>query len=187
MKYLIAGLGNFGLEYQNTRHNIGFMILDAMAKASNFAFKDKRYAFKAEFKYKGRIFVLIKPTTYMNRSGLAVNYWQKKEKIGIENTLVVLDDIDLPFGKLRIKPKGSDGTHNGLINISQVIASRDYPRLRFGIGNEFLKGRQIQHVLGEWTEEEEKALPERINIAIEMIKSFGTIGVNFTMNQYNNK
>lgn len=187
MKFLIAGLGNIGDEYANTRHNIGFIVLDALAGASNAFFKTDRLASVAEIKFKGRTFVLIKPSTYMNLSGKAVNYWMQAEKIPVENLLVVTDDIALPFGKLRMKGKGSDGGHNGLKSIQETLGTTDYARLRFGIGSEFSKGRQVEYVLGEWSGEERKALPERINLAADMIKSFGAIGLQLTMTNYNNK
>ncbi len=185
MKYLIVGLGNIGDKYAETRHNIGFKILDALAEASNITFKDKRYGFVTEFKYKSRIFVLLKPNTFMNLSGLAVNYWLKKEKITIENCLILVDDLALPFGKLRLRPKGGDAGHNGLANIQQVLGHSNYARLRFGIGSDFPKGLQIDYVLGEWGSEERKELPEKIEKAIEIVKSFGTIGLQYTMNQFN--
>ncbi len=187
MKYLIAGLGNIGPEYKNTRHNIGFQILDALAGASNIVFNDRRYGFVAEYKFKGRTFILLKPTTYMNLSGRAVNYWMQKEKIPLENTLVLVDDIALPFGTVRLKAKGSPGGHNGLKNISDVLGTNDYPRLRFGIGDEFHQGFQVDYVLSDWSREEEKELPEKIDNCIEIIKSFGTIGVERTMNIYNKR
>lgn len=187
MKYLIAGLGNIGEDYKNTRHNIGFNVLDALAGASNISFQDKRYAYIAEYKFKGRSFILIKPTTYVNRSGRAINYWLQKQKIPVERMLVIVDDISLPFGNLRLRPKGGDAGHNGLININYILGHQNYARLRFGIGNEFGPGQQVNYVLGKWNEEEEKALPEQIDLAIEIIKSFGTIGLERTMNQYNSK
>lgn len=187
MKYLIAGLGNFGKEYQNTRHNIGFRILDALAGASNIVFSDGRYGFVAEYKYKARSFVLLKPTTYMNLSGKAVNYWLQKEKIPVENLLVLVDDIALPFGALRLKAKGSDGGHNGLKSIIQVIGSQEYARLRFGIGNDFRPGFQADYVLSEWSKEEEKELPEKIDTCIGIIQNFGTVGIERTMNFFNTK
>jgi len=187
LKYLIVGLGNVGDEYQHTRHNIGFEILDALAKASNICFTDKRYGFVSEYKFKGRNFVLLKPSTYVNLSGKAVNYWLQKENIPIENLLIILDDIALPLGTIRLRSKGSNGGHNGLKSIDEVLGRQDYARLRFGIGNEFPKGYQVDYVLGEWTADEKKKLDERIPIVIEMIKSFGTIGVQRTMTQYNNK
>jgi len=187
LKYLIVGLGNIGAEYHNTRHNIGFKILDAWVSASNSCFNDKRYGFISEIKFKARNFVLLKPSTYMNRSGLAVNYWLKQTKVPIENLLIITDDLALPFGKLRLKPKGSDGGHNGLKSIQQVIGTTQYARLRFGVGNEFSRGQQIDYVLGEWADEENAILAERIDTAIEIAKSFGTIGLELTMNQFNNK
>ena len=187
MKYLIAGLGNIGDEYAHTRHNIGFDVLDALAKASNISFEDKRYAFKAELKYKSRILILIKPTTFMNLSGKAINYWLQKEQISIENLLVIVDDLALPFGTLRLKPKGSDGGHNGLFDINQVLGRQDYARLRFGIGNQFNKGQQVDYVLSIWDDEEQKLLTSRIEIAGDIVKTFVTIGLERTMTAYNNK
>lgn len=185
MKYLIAGLGNIGQEYENTRHNIGFRILDALAGASNIVFGDSRYGFVTEMKFKARTFVLLKPTTYVNLSGRAVNYWLKKENIPLSNLFVVVDDIALPFGTIRIKAKGSDGGHNGLRNISEVLGTNQYARLRFGIGDNFSRGRQVDYVLGKWTAEEEKELPFLIDKSMEAIKSFGTIGIERTMNFFN--
>ncbi|MBN2261678.1 MAG: aminoacyl-tRNA hydrolase [Prolixibacteraceae bacterium] len=188
MKYLVVGLGNIGDEYKNTRHNVGFTILDALAGASNIVFDvNKRYGAVAEYKFKGRTFILLKPSTYMNLSGNAVRYWMQKEKIPLENLLILVDDIALPFGKLRVRGKGGDAGHNGLKNINQVLGSSNYARVRFGIGNEFNQGQQIDYVLGEWDNEEQSKLPERIDAAIEIIKSFGTVGLERTMNQFNNK
>ena len=187
MKYLIAGLGNIGLEYKNTRHNIGFQILDALAGASNIAFNDKRYGFVSEYKYKGRTFLLLKPTTYVNLSGRAVNYWLQKEKIPVEKLLVLTDDISLPFGLLRLRPAGGDAGHNGLNNISNILGHNNYARLRFGIGSEFSKGAQVNYVLGKWTNEEEKQLSELVDKSVEIIRSFGTIGIKRTMNLFNRK
>jgi PTH1 family peptidyl-tRNA hydrolase len=187
MKYLIAGLGNIGTEYENTRHNIGFKVLDRLAQQENISFKTERLAAVAEWKFKARNFILIKPTTYMNLSGNAVRYWLTAEKLKPENLLVITDDIALPFGKIRIRAKGSDGGHNGLKNINEVLQTQEYARIRFGVGNEFSKGRQVDYVLGNWSVEEEKQLPERIDVMIEAIKSFGTIGLERTMNFYNNK
>lgn len=187
MKYLIAGLGNIGKEYENTRHNIGFKILDALAGASNISFSDSRYGFVAEMKFKARTFILLRPTTYMNLSGRAVNYWLKAENIPIENMLVLVDDIALPFGTIRIKAKGSDGGHNGLRNIQDVLGRNDYARLRFGIGDNFHKGTQIDYVLGQWSREEEKELPFLIDQCMDAVKSFGTIGIERTMNVFNTK
>jgi len=187
MKYLIAGLGNIGPEYKNTRHNIGFQILDALAEASNISFNDKRYGFVAEYKFKARTFVLLKPTTFMNLSGRAVNYWLQKEKIDIKNMLVLVDDLALPFGTLRVRAKGGAGGHNGLENINQVLGRNDYARLRFGIGDDFHRGHQVNYVLGDWGREEKKELPFKFNDSIDIIKSFGTIGVERTMNIHNKK
>jgi PTH1 family peptidyl-tRNA hydrolase len=187
MKYLVAGLGNIGNEYAHTRHNIGFDILDALAGASNISFKDKRYGFVSEMKYRARTFVLLKPSTFMNLSGNAIRYWLRKEKLPVENLLVVVDDIALPFGTLRMRAKGGDAGHNGLNHIQTILGTTRYARLRFGIGNDFYSGQQVDYVLSEWTEEQEKALPERIEMAGEIIKSFGVIGLERTMNMYNNK
>jgi peptidyl-tRNA hydrolase, PTH1 family len=187
VKYLIAGLGNIGPEYKNTRHNIGFQILDALASASNISFNDKRYGFVAEYNYKARTFLLLKPTTYMNLSGRAVNFWLQKENIPVENLLVLVDDLALPFGTIRIRAKGSEGGHNGLKNISQVLGRNDYARLRFGIGDNFHKGLQVDYVLSEWSKEEQKELPGKIDECIEIVNSFGTIGIERTMNFFNKK
>lgn len=187
MKYLIAGLGNIGAEYKNTRHNIGFQILDALAGASNISFNDKRYGFVAEYKYKARTFILLKPATYMNLSGRAVAYWLQKEDIEISNLLVLVDDLALPFGTIRVRAKGGAGGHNGLENINQVLGRNDYARLRFGIGDNFHKGFQVDYVLGEWSREEQKELPAKIDTCIEIIQSFGTIGTERTMNFFNKK
>ena len=186
MKYLIVGLGNIGSEYTNTRHNIGFMVLDAFAKASNAVFEDRRYGFVAQTRLKNRSLRLLKPSTYMNLSGNAVRYWLQKEKIENQNLLVVVDDLSLPFGTLRLKPKGSDAGHNGLRHIQGLIG-QDYPRLRFGIGNDFPKGAQIDYVLNAFTEEEKLLLPTRIDTAVEVIRTFCLEGVDAAMNQYNNK
>ena len=185
MKYLIVGLGNIGEEYRNTRHNIGFTVLDAMAEASNTVFTDRRYGEVTSVKYKGREFILLKPSTYMNLSGNAVSYWLKKEKIPVENMLVIVDDLALPLGNIRMRPKGSDGGHNGLSHVNAVLGTDDYSRIRVGIGNNFSRGRQRNYVLGTWTEEETDLLKERIAIVIEMIKSFGTIGTGLTMTAFN--
>jgi len=186
-KSLIVGLGNIGAEYANTRHNIGFQILDALAKASSISFSSDRYGDRAEFKWKGRPFVLIKPSTYMNLSGKAVNYWLQKEKVPVSQLLVVTDDLALPFGKLRLKGKGSDGGHNGLKHIQQTLGHPNYARLRFGVGNEFAKGKQVDYVLGEWDSEESAQLDKRVELASEIIKSFGTAGLPRTMNDFNNR
>ena len=187
MKYLVAGLGNIGTEYAGTRHNIGFTVLDALAEASNAVFTPSRYGSVAEVKFKGRTLVLLKPSTYMNLSGKAVSYWLQKEKIPLENMFVVVDDIALPFGTIRIRGKGSDGGHNGLKNINAVLGTDNYARLRFGIGGDFPKGFQVDYVLGEWTAEEKKDMPARLTAAGEAIKSFATIGLERTMNFHNKK
>jgi len=187
LKYLIAGIGNIGAEYSGTRHNIGFTILDALASASNTTFKDSRLACSANLKYKSRIFVLIKPSTYVNLSGRAVLYWMKKEKVPVDRLLVVVDDLALPFGTLRLRPHGGDGGHNGLAHINQILGTQHYARLRFGIGNEFFPGSQVRHVLGEWSDEETDGLADRIKVANDIILSFGVIGVERTMNLFNNR
>jgi peptidyl-tRNA hydrolase, PTH1 family len=185
MKYLIVGLGNIGEEYKNTRHNIGFTVLDAMAMASNISFTDKRYGALCEYRFKGRDLILLKPSTYMNLSGNAVNYWLKKENIPLENMLVVVDDLALPLGSIRLRPKGSDGGHNGLSHISTVLATTEYARIRIGIGSSFRKGAQIDFVLGTWTQEEKKFMEERTAIVIEMIRSFAFAGLELTMTAFN--
>ncbi|MBQ8607050.1 MAG: aminoacyl-tRNA hydrolase [Bacteroidaceae bacterium] len=187
MKYLIVGLGNIGEEYRNTRHNIGFNVLDALAKASNIVFEDKRYGAVATLSLKGRQLILLKPSTYMNLSGNAVRYWMQQEKIPLENLLIVVDDLALPFGALRLKPKGSDAGHNGLKHIAATLGTQAYTRLRFGIGNDFPRGHQIDFVLGQFTEDDMKIMDDRIAIAIDIIKSFCLAGVAITMNQYNKK
>ncbi|MDR0413349.1 MAG: aminoacyl-tRNA hydrolase [Dysgonamonadaceae bacterium] len=187
MKYLIAGLGNIGREYEKTRHNIGFMILDALSEASNVVFADHRYGAKAGLRVKNKQLVLLKPSTYMNLSGNAVRYWLQKENIPIENLLVLVDDLALPFGSLRLKPKGSDAGHNGLKHIQDTLGTTQYNRLRFGIGNSFPQGSQVDYVLAHFTGEEQQQLPERIAKAIEIIKSFCLAGIEITMNQFNNK
>jgi peptidyl-tRNA hydrolase, PTH1 family len=186
-KFLIVGLGNIGEEYEHTRHNIGFSILDAIAQTNNLKFTSDRLAAVAEYKFKGKTLVLIKPSTYMNLSGKAVNYWLQAEKIAKENLLVLTDDLALPFGSVRMKGKGSDGGHNGLKNIQEILTTSEYARLRFGVGNEFSKGKQIDYVLGKWSEEEKKTLNARIELAIEMIQGFAAIGLQRTMSAYNNK
>lgn len=187
MKYLIVGLGNIGAEYANTRHNIGFNVLDALAEASNAVFTTARYGDVAETRYKGRTLVLLKPSTYMNLSGKAVRYWLDAEKIPRENLLVISDDIALPFGTLRLRPKGSAGGHNGLKNIAELLNSEEYARMRFGVGGDFPRGHQVDYVLGEWTEEERKAMPERIKVFVDAIRSFATVGCSMTMNFFNKK
>lgn len=187
MKYLIVGLGNIGSEYSKTRHNIGFDILDAFAEASNIVFTDARYGAISEVKLKGRILKLLKPSTYMNLSGNAVRYWLQKEKISVENLLIIVDDLAIPFGSLRIRAKGSDGGHNGLKHINELLGTNNYARLRFGIGSNFSKGNQINYVLGEWTDEENISLNKMYDICNEIIKSFVFLGVDRTMNLHNKK
>lgn len=186
-KFLIVGLGNIGEEYANTRHNIGFTVLDTIAKENNIPFSTDRLADIAKIKFKGKTLVLIKPSTYMNLSGKAVNYWMQAEKITLENILVITDDIALPLGTLRMKGKGSDGGHNGLKNIQETLNTTEYARLRFGVGNEFSKGRQVDFVLGKWDTDEEKLIEPRIKIAVEMVQAFANIGLQRTMTAYNNK
>lgn len=186
-KYLVVGLGNPGDEYAGTRHNTGFMVLDALAKASNIVFEDKRYGFIAEMSVKGRKVYLLKPTTYMNLSGNAVRYWMNKENIALERLLVVVDDLSLPLGGLRLKASGSDGGHNGLRNIQSVIGTQQYARLRVGIGNDFPRGMQIDWVLGKYDEDDLKTLSPSIDTAVEMIKSFVLAGIDITMNQFNKR
>ena len=187
MKYLIVGLGNIGSEYHETRHNIGFMILDAFAKASNITFETKRYGDVAETRLKNQQLVLLKPSTYMNLSGNAVKYWMDKEKIPLENILILVDDLVLPLGAIRIKGKGSDAGHNGLKNIAAMLGTQNYSRLRFGIGNDFPRGGQIDFVLSHFSPEEKTLLESRMEIAVEAMKSFCLSGLNFTMNNFNNK
>ena len=187
MKYLIVGLGNPGSKYEETRHNIGFKVVEAFAKECNTNFEGKKLGDLALAKYKGRQIYLLKPNTFMNLSGKAVNYWLQSEKIPIENLLIITDDIALPFGKLRMKGKGSDGGHNGLKDIQATLNTTDYARLRFGVGNDFAKGRQADYVLGQWTKEEVLNLPERISISTEFIKSFATQGLELTMTNWNGK
>lgn len=185
MKALIVGLGNPGKEYEFTRHNIGFLILDNFSNKENLSWKVERYASVTTFRIKGRELILIKPSTYMNLSGKAVKYWMEKEKISLESLLVLCDDISLPFGKIRIRSKGSDGGHNGLLSIIESLGTENFSRLRFGIGNDFPKGMQVEYVLGKWKEEELKELPKKIDICIEAIISFVLIGIDKTMNIYN--
>lgn len=186
-KYLIVGLGNVGQEYDLTRHNTGFMVLDAFAKASNIVFDDRRYGFVAETSLRGRKVFLLKPSTFMNLSGNAVRYWLAKEKIDVERMLVVVDDLALPLGSLRLKASGSNAGHNGLGNIQSVLGTERYCRLRVGIGNDFPRGMQVEWVLGRYSDEELKTLSPAIDTACEMIKSFVLAGVDITMNQYNKK
>ncbi|WP_194774500.1 aminoacyl-tRNA hydrolase [Pararhodonellum marinum] len=185
MKYLIVGLGNIGPEYELTRHNVGFLTLDRLADQVGCTWSSNRLAFTADFKLKGRSMYLIKPTTYMNLSGKAVNYWMKELQVSKENTLVIVDDVALPFGTLRMRAKGSAAGHNGLKNIEDTLGGQDYPRLKFGIGNDFPKGRQVDYVLGRWSQKELDGLPAFMDKATEMIKSFCSIGIERTMNQFN--
>lgn len=186
MKYLIVGLGNPGEEYTNTRHNIGFKALDALASASNVVFSPGRYGDTTELKHKGRTLILVKPMTFMNLSGKAVNYYMQKEKIPADRILIITDDIALPFGKIRIRAKGSDGGHNGLKNIQDLLGTNKYPRMRFGVGDDFPKGTQVNYVLSNWSPEEEIALSERLTKVSEAILSFPSIGLERTMNFFNN-
>ncbi|WP_034919900.1 aminoacyl-tRNA hydrolase [Gillisia sp. CAL575] len=186
-KFLIAGLGNIGPKYHNTRHNIGFKVVDYLAEKEGISFATDKLGDIASFRFKGRTFILLKPSTYMNLSGKAVNYWLSKEKIPLENLLVVTDDLNLNFGAIRVKTKGSDGGHNGLKDIQLQLNTSNYNRFRFGISDEFSKGSQVDYVLGDWSSEEEKNLSERLEKAAELIKSFGTAGINITMNTFNGK
>ena len=187
MKYLIVGLGNIGEEYAETRHNIGFKVVNALSIVLDSKFLAERYGELSEAKFKGRTMLLLKPNTYMNLSGKAIAYWMQKEKISIENLLVVTDDLALPFGKLRLKGKGSDGGHNGLKSINETLGHSNYARLRFGVGNEFSKGKQVDYVLGIWNQEELFTLKERIDLAVQTIQGFCSIGIDRTMSQYNSK
>jgi PTH1 family peptidyl-tRNA hydrolase len=186
-KFLIVGLGNIGAEYANTRHNIGFKILDYFAKKESLSFETVKLGALAEYKAKGKTFLLLKPNTFMNLSGKAVKYWMDKEKIPCENILIIADDLNLSFGTIRIRSKGSDGGHNGLKNISLILNSSDYPRFRFGISDEFKKGQQVNYVLGNWDDTEKTKLPERLEVASEIIKSFGSSGLENTMTAFNGK
>ena len=186
-KFLIVGLGNIGAEYVNTRHNIGFKIVDFLAKKEGISFETVKLGALAQYRFKGRTFLLLKPNTYMNLSGKAVQYWMEKEKIPLENIFVITDDLNLSFGSIRIRPKGSDGGHNGLKNVNLVLNTQNYARFRFGISDEFKKGKQVDYVLGDWDDAEKTALPERLELASEIIKSFGTAGLENTMTAYNGK
>ena len=191
MKFLIACLGNIGDEYANTRHNVGFLAADSLVKKLSegkekpFVFTTSRYASMTELKFKGRTLIVIKPSTFMNLSGNAVSYWMKEEKISILNLLVITDDLALPFGTLRIRSKGGAGGHNGLTHIIEVLGSQDFCRLRFGIGNEFRKGNQVNYVLGEWTKEEQSALGKPLDKVAEIVTSFVTAGIDRTMSKFN--
>ncbi len=186
-KFLIVGLGNVGEDYANTRHNVGFDVLDFIAKEHDLKFKSDRLADVAELKHKGKQLILVKPTTFMNLSGKAVNYWMQAEKVPVENVLVIVDELALPFGKIRLGPKGSDGGHNGLKNIQEILNTNNYPRLRFGIGSEFGKGAQVNYVLGKWNDDEKKTLNDRIKIAADAVKAFSFIGLSRCMNEFNTK
>lgn len=185
-KFLIAGLGNIGPKYENTRHNIGFKVMDALAEEAGVTFETKKLGDLATFRYKGRTFILLKPSTYMNLSGKAIQYWMQIEKIAPENLLVVTDDINLPFGTLRLKAKGSDGGHNGLKDIQEKLGTTQYNRFRFGVGADFAKGRQVDYVLGEWNDEEAAKMKERLERSAALVRSFGTAGMPNTMNTFNN-
>lgn len=187
MKYLIIGLGNPGAEYENTRHNIGFQVLDKLASLSNTSFVADKYAYVGEIMVKGRTLILVKPNTFMNLSGKAIRYWMQKIKVNQEKTLVITDDISLPFGVLRLRKKGSDGGHNGLKDIQKVFGNSAYPRLRFGVGNDFPRGRQADYVLSSFTDEDYQTMDERIEMAIKMIESFTTAGIDRAMSDFNGK
>ena len=187
MKYLIAGLGNTGNEYAHTRHNIGFDVVNAFVQKHGAVFRNDRLAYVADTKWKGRIFVCICPTTFMNLSGKAVKYWLEKEKIALENLLIIVDDVALPLSKIRVRPGGSDAGHNGLKSVQDLLASADYPRLRFGIGNDYPKGLQAEYVLGKWKKEEEALVKLKIEKSVEVIEIFAAQGLTAAMNQVNNK
>ena len=187
MKYLIIGLGNPGTEYENTRHNIGFKVLDKLASLSSISFSNDRHADICRIMFKGRKLILVKPSTFMNLSGKAVQYWMQKTKVEQNNLLVITDDISLDFGVLRLRKKGSDGGHNGLKNIQMIIGSTIYPRLRFGVGNNYIRGRQAEYVLTDFTSEDSKRMDERIEKAIKIIQGFCTKGIDRTMSDFNGK
>lgn len=186
-KFLIVGLGNIGSQYENTRHNIGFKILDHFAHKNNITFESNKLGTIVQYKFKGRMFYLLKPSTFMNLSGKSVKYWLSNENIPLENLMVICDDINLPFGTIRIKTSGSDGGHNGLKSVYEILQTQQYNRFRFGIGAEFSEGRQSDYVLGVWTEDELKLITERLDKSIQVITSFGTAGINNTMNTFNGK
>ncbi|AUS07259.1 aminoacyl-tRNA hydrolase [Tamlana carrageenivorans] len=186
-KFLIVGLGNIGDKYENTRHNIGFKILDFFADKEALTFETQKLGDICTYKLKGRTFIFLKPNTYMNLSGKAILYWLTKEKIPLENLLVITDDLNLPFGSIRVKTKGSDGGHNGLKDTQDKLNTTKYNRFRFGISDTFSKGSQVDYVLGEWTPEESNQLKERLEKSVELIKSFGLAGINNTMNSFNGK
>lgn len=187
MKFLYVGLGNPGSKYENTRHNIGFKVVDALVKEGEGTYEDEKYGQLALVKFKGRQLYCLKPNTFMNLSGKAVNFWMQQLKVSLENVVVITDDLALPFGKLRMKGKGSDGGHNGLADIQQTLKTSQYARLRFGVGNDFARGRQVDYVLGEWSADEEAAMPERIDTACQFLKSFPMLGLAKTMSDWNNK
>ena len=187
MKYLIVGLGNIGSEYMGTRHNVGFRVVNALAEEAGVSFTENRYGATAQFRIKNSELILLKPNTFMNLSGNAVRYWLQKENIPVENLLIVVDDLALPFGTLRLKPKGSDAGHNGLKSIQELLGTQEYCRLRFGIGSDFSRGRQIDYVLGQFPANELSEMPEKMKRAIEIIKSFCLAGIQTTMNQFNSK
>lgn len=186
-KFLIVGLGNIGPDYDDTRHNIGFKILDFLAEQEDFSFESAKLGAVATFKHKGKSVVCLKPSTYMNLSGKAVKYWMDKENIALDNVLVVTDDINLPFGSIRLKGKGSDGGHNGLKDIQNILQTTKYNRFRFGVGSDFSKGKQVDYVLGKWDEDQQKAMPERLKVSADLIRSFVFAGAKNTMNQFNGK
>lgn len=186
-KYLIIGLGNIGKEYEHTRHNIGFDVVDVLAKELDFSYDIARLAAYGKTTFKGKQLHVIKPTTYMNLSGKAIKYWMNELKIPVENIFVVVDELALPFGQLRVRGKGSDAGHNGLKSIQEELQTSEYPRLRFGIGNDFPKGKQVDYVLGKWKPEQEAVIQERIQASVEIIKSFCTAGLMNTMSTFNNK
>ena len=186
-KYLIVGLGNIGAEYLNTRHNIGFKVVDYIAEKANVFFETAKLGAISEYCIKGRKLILLKPNTYMNLSGKAVKYWMEKENIANENVLVITDDLNLPFGTIRIKAKGTDGGHNGLKSIQQILNTSEYPRFRFGISDEFKKGQQVDYVLGEWNDAEKEKLTERFKLAKQIVESFALAGLNEAMNTFNGK
>ena len=187
MNYLVVGLGNIGAEYANTRHNMGFMVLDAWAQASNISFESGRYGSTAVISFKGRKFYLLKPSTYMNLSGKAVRYWMNELKIPVENILVISDDLNIPFGTLRLRKNGSAGGHNGLTNITELIGTQEYARIRMGIGNDFGRGQQVGYVLGELSQEEKEQMPDLCKRVIDGVKAWATIGADRAMNTVNTK
>ena len=187
MKYLIIGLGNPGAEYSTTRHNIGFKVLDKLVSLSNISFSTERLADVAEVKFKGRKLVLVKPNTFMNLSGKAVKYWMQQTKVDVENILVITDDISLPFGIVRMRKKGSDGGHNGLKDIQAQLSTAAYPKLRFGVGNDFPRGKQAEYVLGNFTNEDYETMEVRTDLAVKMIQAFTTMGIGRTMSDFNGK